>query len=384
MCGSLHSLNSNKRFRLAQQRGVILIAVLLTVALVAALGIKFAAQYQLGLARAESRWHGLQARAFLEGTEEVAKLLFSTADLDPNTDYLGEPWGNEVPIEEEGVTGFAKLTDATAQLNLNDLNSALVAEKPQGSPDRYSEPQRRFIRLLQTFPDMPLGQQEAEGLLEAVVDWLDPDDAESGMGGAESNYYQGLADPYMAANASFKSIEELRLIRGFNEHPELVNRLLPFITVLPIQGAGININTLEAVLVQPGTKPEPGETGGNQANNLVRALGSADSLDPMSDADAIQFLMERKETGFPDTASIGEAWSRMFSGRQLDATGLNIKTNYFWLNASVQMVDQRRNMRSLMQKNEDGSVTLKVIQREDVYELPNVVRPDSDEDGHKK
>lgn len=376
MCGSLHSLSNNRDPR--EQQGVILIAVLLTVALVAGLSIKFAAQYQLGLARAESRWHGLQARAFLEGTEEVAKLLFTTADLDPNTDYLGEPWANEVPIEEEGVTGFAKLTDATIQLNLNDLGDPMVADKPFGSPERYSEPQRRFIRLLQTFPEMPLGQQEAEALLEAVVDWMDQDDGESGMGGAESNYYQGLADPYMAANAPFKSTEELRLIRGFNENQLLVSRVLPFLTVLPASGVGININMMEAVMIQEGAEVDPGDISSSQANNLVRALGSAQDLSPLNDSDAIQFLMERPETGFPDTGSISESFGRMFSGKQLEATGLGVKTNYFWLNSSVQMVDQRRNMRSLMQRGDNGN--LKVIQREDVYELPTVARPDDDDD----
>jgi general secretion pathway protein K len=360
---------------------VILIAVLLTVALVAGLGIKFAGQYQLGLARAESRWHGLQARSFLEGTEEVAKLLFSTADLDINTDYLGEPWGNEVPIEEEGVTGFAKLTDATSQLNLNDLDARLVEDKPFGAPDRYSEPQRRFIRLLQTFYDVPLGQQEAEALLEAIVDWIDQDDGESGMGGAESNYYQGLADPYMAANAPFRSIEELRLIRGFNENPLLVNRLLPFITVLPGNAVGININTLEAVIIQEGVELDPRDQGGRQANNLVRALGAAESLEPMTDSDAIQLLMDRPETGFAEAGAVTEAWGKMFSGRQLDATGINVKTNFFWLQASVQMVDQRRNMRSLMERGEQS--TLKVIRREDVYELPTVARPDEDDEDEK-
>jgi general secretion pathway protein K len=383
VCGSLPSLNSLRSNRAnSRQRGVILIAVLLTVALVAGLGIKFAGQYQLGLARAESRWHGLQARAFLEGTEEVAKLLFSTADLDEKIDYLGEPWANEVPIEEEGVTGIAKLVDATTQLNLNDLDGVLPADKPIGTPDRYTEPQRRFIRLLQTFYDVPLGQQEAEALLESVVDWIDQDDGESGMGGAESNYYQGLADPYMAANAPFRSVDELRLIRGFNENPLLVNRLLPYVTVLPGNTVGININTLEAVIIQEGVEVEPGDQGANQANNLVRALGSADSLEPMTDSDAIQLLMDRPETGFADAAAVTEAWSKMFSGRQLDTTGINSKTNFFWLHASVQMVDQRRNMRSLMERGEQS--TLRVRQREDVYELPTVARPDEDDEKDDK
>jgi len=363
---SSNPAHGKRRSPIARERGVILIAVLLIVAIVAGLGIKFASQYQLGLARAESRWHGTQARQFLEGTEEVAKLLFPEADLDPNTDYLGEPWNNPVPIEEEGVTGVAQLMDATSQLNLNDLGDALVGDKPIGSPERYKEPQRRFIRLLQSFPELPISQQDAEGLLEAIVDWIDPDDNESGMYGAESNYYQGLADPYLAANALFKSVDELRLVRGFNENPELVNVLLPFITVLPGNAVGININTIEATINQ-----ETANGIQQRANNLIRSLGGVNDLTPLSDEDAVQFMSMRPETGFPDNGVLIEEWTKIFGDRNLDGTGLNLKSGFFWLNASVQMGDQRRSMRSLMLRGEENK--LKVIQREDVYELPRVV-----------
>lgn len=360
-CLNNSRLNSNKP---DSQRGTVLVLVLLIVALVAALSVKFAAQYQLGLARAETRWHGAQARAFLEGTEEVAKLMFATADIDPNVDYLGEPWGSEVPIQDEGVSGVARLTDATTQLNLNDLATAFVPEKPIGSPERYSEPQRRFIRLLQTFPDMPLGQDQAEYLLEAVVDWMDPDDNESGPGGAESNYYQSMPEPYQPANAMFKSLDELRLVRGFNENPLLVMRLMPFITVLPNSNVGLNINTMELV----------GPTG-KGINNLLLTINDQGSLAPGSPADAQQAIKARPETGFTDDAVIQNA----FPGK--DVTGLVRIASYFWLNASVQLVDQRRSMRSLMVRDKSQNrPTLKVIQRDDVFELPMVVQKDKNED----
>ena len=111
MCVSLPCLNRSKPAnRRNAERGTVLVLVLLIVALVAGLSVKFAAQYQLGLARAETRWHGAQARAFLEGTEEVAKLMFPLGDIDDQKDFLGEPWGSEVPIDDEGVSGFARMT----------------------------------------------------------------------------------------------------------------------------------------------------------------------------------------------------------------------------------------------------------------------------------
>lgn len=369
MLACLRCLNNSRRSnskRQSHQRGTVLVLVLLIVALVAALSVKFAAQYQLGLARAETRWHGAQARAFLEGTEEVAKLLFATADIDPNQDYLGEPWGSEVPIQDEGVSGVARLTDATAQLNLNDLATAFVPEKPVGSPERYSEPQRRFIRLLQTFPDMPLGQDQAEYLLEALVDWTDADSNESGQGGAESNYYQSMPQPYQPANALFKSLDELRLVRGFNENPLLVLRLMPFVTVLPQAGVGMNINTIE--LKNP---------VGRGVNNLLLAINDQGSLAPSSESDAQQAIAARPETGFADDAAVQSA----FMGKSVEQ--LNRLATFFWLNASVQLVDQRRSMRSLMTRDKtQNRPTLKVIQRDDVFELPTVVHKDEeDEDG---
>ncbi len=374
MCASSPCLNSNSkpaRWPNAE-RGTVLVLVLLIVALVAGLSVKFAAQYQLGLARAETRWHGAQARAFLEGTEEVAKLMFPEADIDPNIDYLGEPWGSEVPINDEGVAGFARMTDATIQLNLNDLARPIDLTKPEGTPERYSEPQRRFIRLLQTFPDLPLDQNQAEMLLAGVVDWVDADDAESGPGGAETNFYQGMKEPYRAANAFFKSVDELRMVRGFNESPILITLLQPYITALPVADAGLNINTLD--LVGP---------YGRGINNVLLCLNGSTDLTPMNPADMAQFIDTRPVSGFADKAAISTAWDAMFAGRALDIDGLNTATKYFWLNSTVQLVDQRRSMRSLMMRGtEPGS--LKVIRRDDVFELPTVDRGEKDKDGNSE
>lgn len=356
--------------RLGAERGTVLVLVLLIVALVAGLSVKFAAQYQLGLARAETRWHGAQARAFLEGTEEVAKLMFPEGDFDKEKDLLGEPWGSEVPIEDEGVSGVAKMTDATAQFNLNDLTGHQIDfTKEDGQPDRYSEAQRRFIRLLQTFPDLPLDRNQAEMLLAGVVDWIDADENESGSGGAESNFYQGMKEPYRSANALFKSVDELRLVRGFNESPMLVTLLQPYVTALPVGDAGLNINTLD--LVGP---------NGKGINNLLLCLNSATELVPINPEDMAQFFAKRPPEGW-DLQTLDADWNSMFAGNPLDKTGLQIFTKYFWLNSTVQLVDQRRSMRSLMMRGTDDPSKLRVIRRDDVFELPTVDRSEKDEDG---
>ncbi len=67
-------------------------------------------------------------------------------------------------------------------------------------------------------------QQIDPDMLDALADWIDPDDVPQGIGGAENSYYEGLETPYQAANAPFRTPGELRLVRGFDA--ETLARLL--------------------------------------------------------------------------------------------------------------------------------------------------------------
>lgn len=58
--------------------------------------------------------------------------------------------------------------------------------------------------------------QDSDGIIDAILDWIDPDD-EPRMNGAESEHYMSLSPPYQPRNAAFFSIEELLLVRGINE-----------------------------------------------------------------------------------------------------------------------------------------------------------------------
>ncbi len=365
-------LPSHKKFRpqtygAKRQQGVVLILVLLVVALVVGLSVKYASQFQLGMARAESRWATTQAKSLLMAAEDVAILLFPLADIDSSMDYPDEPWNNPVPLTDEGVEGIALLRDAQAQLNLNDLGQKIDPASLPGVPERYSESQRQFIRLLQTFQqDAPISQSEAEAMLEAVVDWLDEDSDETGSGGAESNYYQSMPTPYLPANTlAFRSLDELRLVRGFNERPVLVELLQPYLTVLPKTNAGLSINDIPAenALGLPGV------------NRLRLSMNSKNQLLPLSDQQAQTFLLSRPDTGYANENELQDAWRKAMGGEDLDTAGYKVKTEFFWLESTVQMGEQRRQMRSLMQRNENGLV---VVQRRMMYELPRVTRGKND------
>ena len=63
-----------------------------------------------------------------------------------------------------------------------------------------------------------LDEREADMITDSIEDWRDRDDLNR-INGAESNYYQGLEEPYLAKNGLFDVPEELLLVKGIT--PEI-------------------------------------------------------------------------------------------------------------------------------------------------------------------
>lgn len=313
---------------------------LLIVAVVAGLSIKFASDYQLGLTRAENRWHGQQARAYLHGVESLA--IAWLKEDDPGVDYFGEGWDTEVPYEIEGGWLSGSLSDASSRLNLNTLGTPLNADMQASDPQRYSEAQRRFIRLLQCFPDVPITLDEATAILEAIVDWMDPDDSPSGFGGAESFFYQSAEIRYRPADGPFMSLDELRMVRHMT--PGLMTLLRAYVTVLPTPEP-LNLNTMPPL--------------------LLRVINAADTLEPLSEMDAQQLMQAVPPDGFyPTVEEFKSAWDLSIGNGNLNIEGLGVNTSYFWLRTQVSLVNQQRVMHSLLHRT---GPDIRVVRRADGY-----------------
>jgi general secretion pathway protein K len=86
--------------------------------------------------------------------------------------------------------------------------------------------------------------EDADAIVDSVLDWKDADDLHH-LNGVESDYYLSLAKPYKAGNRDFETLEELILIRGIT--PEILygtgdrKGIIRFLTVHGKTGR-ININ----------------------------------------------------------------------------------------------------------------------------------------------
>jgi general secretion pathway protein K len=67
--------------------------------------------------------------------------------------------------------------------------------------------------------NLGIGKEEADTIVDSILDWKDPDDA-TRLHGAESDYYMSLPEPYKAKDADFDNLEELLLVKGVT--PEIL------------------------------------------------------------------------------------------------------------------------------------------------------------------
>ncbi len=108
------------------------------------------------------------------------------------------------PLVDDGsnVSGIRiGLEDESARLNVNTLLAA----------DTFEEGSAREI--LMALPGM------TEAIADAILDWLDPDDAIRQFG-AEIDYYSGQPNAYAPTNGPLETVEQLLLVKGVT--PELL------------------------------------------------------------------------------------------------------------------------------------------------------------------
>lgn len=96
--------------------------------------------------------------------------------------------------------------------------------------------------------------EEATRVLDAILDWRDPDSLKR-PNGAEEADYRAAGLTYKPANAPFQAIEELQLVLGMR--PDVYRRMAPSITVFSRQ-PGINpqLASRDVLLAIPGMTPE--------------------------------------------------------------------------------------------------------------------------------
>jgi general secretion pathway protein K len=216
--------------------GVALILALLVVTILTITVVPFVYDGRVEQAVAANLYTSLQASYLARGGVVLAEAVLredlkTDASTNQRVDHPGEAWARlaGVPIAAGGGGVQVVISDERGKLPLN-----AVAQGNQAAQWRTA-----LQRLLITVAKVEAG--EAESLVEALVDWVDPPNEVTGSGGAEDAYYQSLDPPGEAADAPLQTVAELRQIRGWTG--KIVDAITRFVTVYPANAAQINVNT---------------------------------------------------------------------------------------------------------------------------------------------
>ncbi|MEN4981771.1 type II secretion system minor pseudopilin GspK [Acinetobacter modestus] len=301
----------------SSQRGVALLTILVMVALATILAATIAKRQTNTAENTGYLMRQDQSLLYAKSAEAFfSELLIQDSDNGSSIDHLQENWAKPMPpftVEDGSVSG--KLLDESGKFNLNNLVKA--------DGNQVDDSARRWFEKLLQRVGLP-----AE-LSQAVIDWQDTNDEVTGAMGAESSYYQGLDPAYLTPNTKFHSIEELKLVRGFEgKNYDLIK---PYVTALPEQ-TKVNMNTAPALLLA--------------------------SIDPKVDVKAIEQQLKVKETELTHFNNVDDLWKlSAFSGideqSKTDAASLlDSKSNYFTAQIEVVLSERKRQFTSLMMRKD--------------------------------
>ena len=370
-----------------RQSGVVLVVVVAAVVLMVTLLALMIEDQHILTRRLGNQKISDQGFHYAQGITAWAERVLHE-DQNRTVDYLGEKWakfGRPEPEPEEGEDDSFSLDTRSSreeeeeekvvldfgidglEYSIDDLQGRYNLNNLAAADKTLVQQQKRiFLNLLEV---LEVGEfDERDRLVGALIDWLDENDTIS-PNGVESGTYASRTTPYYAADQKLTTLGELRFVEGYTE--EIINTLAPYVTVLPVDNAAININT---------TTPE-----------VLASLSSAPVTDMGS---VITFLAQREQPGFQgfQPPQLEEAKSAIIGVSVLGAqpaseTMTQVNSQFFQINSRVTLGDYVYCMQTVVLREsatEDSATTPKVSvlsrQHNTLCEEQSTTTNNSDED----
>jgi general secretion pathway protein K len=207
------------------QRGIALVIVLWTIALLSVMAGGFAMSMRTHTRLTHNQVASAQARAMAEAGVQRAILEF----LKPDQERLWKADGSYQRWDLGGAAAYISVQDESGKVDLNTAQDELL---------------RGLLRVV------GVEDETLDTVVDSLQDWKDPDDLQR-ANGAEQVEYERAGLRYRPKNAPFESVEELQQVLRVT--PALYRRLYPFVTVHS-QQPGVNplVAPREVLLAVPG------------------------------------------------------------------------------------------------------------------------------------
>jgi len=242
-----------------KQRGVVLIIVLWFLAVMTVMIATLATETRLSALAVSHNKTGLEKWSHTMAALQLAQMEILMANMAAHPDdeerqtFLKEnrPWQN-------------RFDGRPLQLAYNDAEYDEI-------PDEYRLPKGTIVRIYDHSGKINLATMQAaqfkellkyrigeddeerlDSLIDAWQDWTDNDDLER-INGAEKDYYEELDPPYQPRNNKLETVQELLLIKGFDEVYSVEEIEAAFTLYGTHQKLNPNLATREALDMLPGS-----------------------------------------------------------------------------------------------------------------------------------
>jgi general secretion pathway protein K len=123
-----------------------------------------------------------------------------------------------------------------------------------------------------------------EGIVDSILDWIDPDDLHR-LNGAEEEYYKELSSPYHCKNGPLDTLEEMLLIRGITPQifygTDKSKGIASLVRIYPSkeESVRINVNTAPIEVLEALLK----EFGESLPQSILEQRSGRDGIEPSED-----------------------------------------------------------------------------------------------------
>jgi len=230
----------------SRRDGIVLVVVLFFILLLTSAMAVFLRRAALDAGIATHRDRARTAESLARGGVRLGETLLledlrlKGADAS-SPDSLHDVWARVRGVDlddDPDVELHVDVEDATARFDLNGF-----LEKGEVSADKRALIEQMLAGVIAIMPGTPdeHSHYEPDVLAANLADWIDADDV-TAEGEPEDDLYARRDPPYRVPNRPLLSVDELRLVDGFDG--PLVDALRPFVGVYPlVGGGGVNVNT---------------------------------------------------------------------------------------------------------------------------------------------
>jgi general secretion pathway protein K len=294
-----------------------LLLVLAITALLAALLSELSFSTLVDLRLAETYRDTTRAYYLAKGGIQVGQMIL--ADDDNAYDSNDELWArgiSDYPVGDVGRISIA-ITAVDGRININDLVSSA------GNIDAVVK--NRCLRLFDI-----LEIDHVDSHVDALIDWLDPDD-DPQPAGAEAGYYALQTPATHCKNGPIDTLEELQLIAGFTA--EEITKLRPHISLYG--NDKIHLNSASA--------------------QVLYALADEMDLDT-----AKEIVSQRKERPFESIEALKELpnWESFYWAIN---SYLTVKADYYQIDTRALVSDGQRRARATIKKSSNRVVYFEIL-----------------------